>query len=118
MISTCLLETCRRLKKSYYIKELCVKLVTHQKLHRDARSAKYKILLWVPFAFQDERPVRIKFIIRRSKVVSAVIFWDTVRTENSSIQQNVADVSVKLTRTPTYPTQTFHFCTPLSSTYF
>jgi len=25
----------------YYIKELCVKLVTYQKLNRDARSAKY-----------------------------------------------------------------------------
>jgi len=25
----------------YYIKELCVKLVTYQKLHRDAWSAKY-----------------------------------------------------------------------------
>ena len=26
----------------YYIKELCVKLITYQKLYRDARSAKYK----------------------------------------------------------------------------
>jgi len=26
----------------YYIKELCVKLVTYQKFYRDARSAKYK----------------------------------------------------------------------------
>ena len=32
-------------------------------------------MLWFPFAFQDERPVRIKFIIRRSKVDGAVIFW-------------------------------------------
>ena len=28
----------------YYVKELCVKLVTYQKLYRDARSAKYKTL--------------------------------------------------------------------------
>jgi len=25
----------------YYIKELCIKLVTYQKLYRDARSGKY-----------------------------------------------------------------------------
>jgi len=28
----------------YYVKELCIKLVTYQKLHRDARSAEYKII--------------------------------------------------------------------------
>ena len=42
MMSTCFLETCKELKYRYYIKELCVKLVTCQKLYRDARSAKYK----------------------------------------------------------------------------
>jgi len=42
MVSTRLLETCRGLKETYYIKEMCVKLVTYQKLYRDARSAKYK----------------------------------------------------------------------------
>ena len=31
MMSTCLLETCRGLKWTYYMKELCVKLVTYQK---------------------------------------------------------------------------------------
>ena len=41
MMSTCLLETCRGLKETCYIKELCVKLVTCQKLYGDARSAKY-----------------------------------------------------------------------------
>jgi len=30
MMSACLLETCRGLKKTYCIKELCVKLVTYQ----------------------------------------------------------------------------------------
>ena len=42
MMSTCLLETCRGLKWTYYIKGLCVKLVTYQKLCRDAWSVKYK----------------------------------------------------------------------------
>jgi len=28
----------------YYVKELCVKLVTYQMSYHDARSAKYKIL--------------------------------------------------------------------------
>jgi len=32
MMSMCLLETCRGLKYTYYIKELFVKLVTYQKL--------------------------------------------------------------------------------------
>jgi len=41
MMSTCLLETCRGLKQTYYIKEFCVKLVTYQKIYQDARSAKY-----------------------------------------------------------------------------
>jgi len=30
-MSTCLLETCRGLKWTYYIEELCIKLVTYQK---------------------------------------------------------------------------------------
>ena len=30
-MSTCLLETCIGLKQTYYIEELCVKLVTYQK---------------------------------------------------------------------------------------
>jgi hypothetical protein len=34
MMSMCLLETCRGLKQTYYIKELCVKLVTYQKFGR------------------------------------------------------------------------------------
>jgi len=32
MMSTCLLETCRGLKYTYYIKEMCVNLVTYRKL--------------------------------------------------------------------------------------
>jgi len=32
---------------SYYIKELCVKLVPYQKLYRDTRSSKYKKVLRV-----------------------------------------------------------------------
>ena len=44
MMNTCLLETCRGLKYTYYIKELCVHLVTYQRLYQEARSAKYSLL--------------------------------------------------------------------------
>ena len=41
MMSTCMLETCKGLNGTCYIKELCVSFVAYQKLYRDARSAKY-----------------------------------------------------------------------------
>ena len=43
MMSRCLPESCRGLKKTYYIKELCVKLVAYQKLTKILLSKIYSI---------------------------------------------------------------------------
>ena len=58
-MSTCWPETCRGLKLTYCIKELCVKFVTYQKLYQDARSAKYK-KLYLLFTIYSEK---LRFMI-------------------------------------------------------
>jgi hypothetical protein len=84
MMSTCLLETRRGLKKTYYIKELCVKLVTYQKLYRDAQSAKYK----TQYLVATDRKQRVQSCVFRPSVQ---IQYET-RTHSPTLQYPVSNL--------------------------
>ena len=81
----------------YYIKELFVKLVTYQKLYRDARSAKYKIILHVvlygcenwSLTLSEERRLRV-FDNRKLRKISGPksteITWEWRRLHNEELK--------------------------------